>query len=332
MSDRGDGDASRQRFQVAYHGDDPHDHSLDVEALAPALLGFGRLVRESNALLNGDKVRVKILVTSDFEHKCFHISFEVVQTALEKIKTFLQEDNVKTAKELLQTIGVIRSSGVGSLFDFLKWKRNRPVDKIEVLSNPTSVSPSLITVHVQGDGNTITITPEVLKLAENARVLEAVKEALAPVEMREATRVEFRDEDQPVTSISVEEARDIVREIDYVPEVPEAARSLAAADTVVATLYVYSPVFDEKAKRNRHIYADISETAIAADAMKRGGSFVNDRYRVRMEVTPAETDEGEPHYRIIAVLEFTPAPQQGNLTLPKPRRKPIKKSVSKKRR
>jgi hypothetical protein len=336
MPDSERGDASRQGFQVAYHGDSSDDHSLDVEALAPALLGFGRLVRESNALLNGDKARIKLLVTSDFEHKCFHINFEVVQTTLEKIKTFLQDDHVKTAKELLQTIGVIRSSGVGSLLDYLKWKRNKPADKIEV--QPTPTSPSLITIHVIGDSNTITITPEVLKLAESARVLEAVKETLAPVEMKEASRIEFKDADHSVTSISVDEARDIVREIDFVPAVPEEPDVDAAPDTVVATLFVYSPVFDEKAKRwrfvygrdNRHIYADISETSIASDAMKRGGSFVNDRYRVRMEVTPSEKEDGEAHYKIVSVIEFTPAPQQQNLALPKPgRKRPAKKRATK---
>lgn len=331
---------SRQGFQVEYHGDSLDDHSLDVEALAPALLGFGRLVRETNALLNGDTARVKILVTSDFEHKCFHINFEVVQTAIEKIKTLLADDRLKTAKEVLQIVGVIRSAGVGSLLDYLKWKRNKPADKIEVLPTPTPTSPSLITIHVTGDSNTITITPEVLKLAENPRVLEAVKETLAPVEMKEASRIEFKDEDHTVTSIGVDEARDIVREIDFVPQVPEEPDFDATPDTVVATLYVYSPVFDEKAKRwrfvykrNKHIYADIAETSIASDAMKRGGSFVNDRYRVRMEVTPPDKEDGDPHYKIISVLEFTPAPQQGSLALPKPRAKPkAKKAVSKKKR
>jgi hypothetical protein len=96
MPDSGSGDVGRQGFQVEYHGDRLDDHSLDVETLAPALLGFGRLVRETNALLNGDKARVKILVTSDFEHKCFHINFEVLQTVLEKIKSLLQDDRVKT--------------------------------------------------------------------------------------------------------------------------------------------------------------------------------------------------------------------------------------------
>src|SRR3984957_17834465 len=33
--------------------------------------------RESNAVLNGDRAKISVLVCSDFEHKCFHISFEV---------------------------------------------------------------------------------------------------------------------------------------------------------------------------------------------------------------------------------------------------------------
>jgi hypothetical protein len=52
-----------------------------------------------------------------------------------------------------------------------------------------------------------------------------------------------------------------------------------------------------------------------------------------MEVTPPDKDDGEPHYKIIAVLEFTPAPQQGNLALRKPgRKRAAKKRASKKRR
>lgn len=335
MAGSGASDVSREGFQVAYHGDRRDDHSIDVEALAPALLGFGQLIRESNAVLNGNRARVKILVTSDFEHKCFQINFEVLQTAIQKLKSFLEDDRVKTAKELLQTIGVIRSSGAGSLLDYLKWKRNKSGEKIEVLPTPASTAPSLITIQITGDNNTITITPEVLKLAENPRVLEAIKETLTPVETNGSARVEFRDHDQPVASISGDEAREIMREIDKAPEALPIADN-PTPDTVVATLYVYSPVFDEKAKRwrfvykrNRHIYADISETSIAADALKRGGSFVNDRYRVRMEIMPPDTEDGEPHYKIVAVLEFTPAPQQGSLHLTKSRRS---KNVAKKRK
>lgn len=326
MADEGGDDVHREAFQVAYYGDIPDDHSLDVEALAPALLGFGRLVREANATLNGDAARIRLLVTSDFEHKCFHINFELVQTAVEKLKTLLQDERVKTAKELLQIIGVVRSARLGTLLDFLKWKKDKPVTKIDKAPE----QPGLITIQITGSDNTINISPEVFKLAENRRVLEAVKDTLAPIDMNEARRIEFKEHDQPVLSLDKAEARDIELACD-VPEAlaPDDPVAEATPDTIVATLYVYSPVFDEKAKRwrfvygrdRKHIYADISGTTIAADAIKRGGSFMNDRYRVRMEVTPPDSSDGEPHHKIVQVLEFTPAPQQGALQLPKPRQK-----------
>ena len=55
---------------IAYVGDDDNDHSMDVEALAPALLAFGKLIRAANANLNRDRTTMKVLVDSEFEHKC----------------------------------------------------------------------------------------------------------------------------------------------------------------------------------------------------------------------------------------------------------------------
>jgi hypothetical protein len=63
----------------------------------------------------------------------------------------------------------------------------------------------------------------------------------------------------------------------------------------------------------------------------RGGSFMNDRYRVRMQVTPPDTDEGASHYKIVEVLDFAPAEQQMALPLKrgkkaaKPKPKPKQK-------
>ena len=79
---------------------------------------------------------------------------------------------------------------------------------------------------------------------------------------------------------------------------------------------------------NRHRgsdYADISETRIAREAIKRGGLFTNDRYRVRMEVTPPDVEGGDPHYKIIEVLDLTEAARQGSLRLSKPKGKPKKR-------
>src|SRR6202049_1679699 len=99
-------DLSRQSFQVAYDGDSDM-HAMEVQELAPALLAFGRLVREANAELNGKRTTVKVLVESDFEHKCFNINFEVVQSILDMIADFLTSEEVKTARQILVDLGPV---------------------------------------------------------------------------------------------------------------------------------------------------------------------------------------------------------------------------------
>jgi hypothetical protein len=102
-----------------------------------------------------------------------------------------------------------------------------------------------------------------------------------------AERIEFSEaDDQQISIYGGEAIRAIVRSCDAGPDPIEVAPDLIAAPkTVTATLYSYGPVFDAKAKnwRFKHqrkpIYADISETNIAKDAVRRGGSFMNDRYR-----------------------------------------------------
>src|SRR5688572_16891890 len=99
---------SRQTFQVAYVGEDPNDHTMDVEELGPALVAFGHLVRAANRELNQDRAVVKVLVASDFEHKCFSINFEVVQIALDTIRDFLSDkEAVEDITKILTKIGVI---------------------------------------------------------------------------------------------------------------------------------------------------------------------------------------------------------------------------------
>lgn len=51
---------TRHEFSIAYAGDGrKDDHSISVDALAPALLAFGKLMREANAEINGKKARAR---------------------------------------------------------------------------------------------------------------------------------------------------------------------------------------------------------------------------------------------------------------------------------
>ena len=56
---------------------------------------MGRLIREANTQFNGKESTAKVLVVSDFEHKCFNVNFEVVLQIFEQIQTLLGDDEVE---------------------------------------------------------------------------------------------------------------------------------------------------------------------------------------------------------------------------------------------
>ena len=59
MAETGTREVSRHDFSIAYDGDllaGSAGHSIDVQSLAPALLAFGKLIREADAEFNGKKL------------------------------------------------------------------------------------------------------------------------------------------------------------------------------------------------------------------------------------------------------------------------------------
>jgi hypothetical protein len=276
---------NRRRFQVAYVSDDADDHSMDAETLGPALAAFGKLLKAADKDLNTQKTAVRVLVNSDFEHKCFNINFELVQTVIREMNDLLSGAGIKNATELLTKVGIIGGTTVGSVIGYLKWKNGRKVEAVQSVQS----SPHTVVVKIQGDGNTINIGADVLRLAQNNEVLDAVEGTLAPIgESKVAKSIEFREDDTPTAALTNNEVRAVLASCaDRLPE-PEREEPEDDKKTVTAVLYTYGPVFDAKAPnwrfryRNKPIYADVRETSIAKDAVRRGKSSMNDRYKVRM--------------------------------------------------
>ena len=97
-----DAEVSKTSFTIAFDGDErSDDHTMDVELLAPALLGFGKLIREANTEFNGERAKANVRVISDFEHKCFQINFETVLTYYEQVKALLETSDAQSAKNIL---------------------------------------------------------------------------------------------------------------------------------------------------------------------------------------------------------------------------------------
>ena len=71
------------------HRTNPDDHTIDADELGAALVGYAQIMWVANWELNKDRSAVRLLVASDFEHKCFNINFELIQTAIDTIRSFL---------------------------------------------------------------------------------------------------------------------------------------------------------------------------------------------------------------------------------------------------
>jgi len=312
---------SRRAFEIAYAGPNPDDHSMDVQELAPALMAIGQLIREANAVLNGKKATVKVLVVSDFEHKCFNINFELIQTILEQIRTLLAHEDVKTAKEILEVLGLLGGGGY-SLWWLLRHLKGRKVVERKEITDATGEGQVIL--RIEGDANVVTINQSVAKLYDEPKVREAVKLALAPLESKEIDRVQFRDAGKVVSETTDVDAADIVASCEAAKaETDEEVEEETVTPDVVTWLKVYSPVFDEKAEKWRfiynghHIYADITETNIFKEAIARGGVMIDDAFKVRMTITETLTNDGKTStsYKITEVLEFRATPIQEQLSL-----------------
>ncbi len=310
---------SRRTFEIAYAG--PSDeHSMDVQELAPALLGIGQLIREANTSLNGKKATVKVMVVSDFEHKCFNINFDLVQSIYSQLTSLLATPEVEDAKRLLEWIGLVGgpASAVVGLLKFLQIKRGRKiVDRKEITD---ANGEGVIILRIEGDYNTITINSQVERLASNPKVLKSVKDTLAPIGTNGIDRMEFRDGGEIIGKTTEQDAVDIVASCEIAEEEVPILDEVNNPE-IITWLKIYSPVLDRKAAnwrfiyQDHHIYADVTDTSIVSDAIERGFVGINDVYKVKMSIieTIDKNNKVSTKYKIKEVLEFIPAPRQTEL-------------------
>lgn len=280
-------------------------------------MAFGRLLREGNAEFNGKKATAKVLVVSDFEHKCFNINFELIVGLVDQIKNLLGADGVKTAKEILEWLGLL-GIGVGAskgghmtYLRYLEWRRGREVVEEKTESDKTG----MVRVTIVGDGNSVNVHPSILNLSRNPKALRATRETFLPLggngfdTMRVAGQADVVPDEFTADKIDniVASCNAGIEDSEELPD-PE-------VEETSAWLSVYSPVYDLKADSWRFrlgreiIYADISGTNIAAEAMKRGGALSEDSYLVRLEITTNFDEQGAPgtpSYRILDVSKFVP--------------------------
>lgn len=187
--------ASRASAIIRFDGPALADHDMDVHDLAPSMLALGDLCKIANELFNGNAVNVRVVVRTDSEHKCFQLSFELVQSAYDAVAQLVSRADIKSAKEILEWIGILAGPvALGGLLALYKkiYGKNKddgtplPITSVEARSDGDSIIYQIV-----GDGATINVSPEVHKLAQDPRTLPAVKKLVSPLQNDGYLTIEF---------------------------------------------------------------------------------------------------------------------------------------------
>jgi hypothetical protein len=267
-----------------------------------------------------------VLVVSDFEHKCFNINFEVVLGLYEQVKTLLGSEQAKSAKEVLEWLGLLGlpvGDHILPFLSFLKWRNGRKIAEVTPLTDADKTG--IVQVRIEGDGNSVQVHNHVYHLAENPKALRATRDAFLPLGHDGFDNLKLRQADEVVREIDAEEVDAIVKSCSI--GIEEAKETMEPEIEVTpAWLSVYSPVYDLSAPSWRFrlgkdiIYADITATSIAPQAIARGSAGVDDAYQVKLEITTEFDAQGarkEPKYKILEVIRFVEAepssPRQSSL-------------------
>jgi hypothetical protein len=306
-------------FQVSYVGDALKEHAMDVEVFAPAVLALGDLCKQANYLLNGDRAKVNLQIKADIKQNCILVDFNFIQTIYEQIRGLLDDEKVKTAKDILEWLQILIPAGAATLgvFGFLKYRKGRQIESTTEID--ASDGTGNVIVKFEGQNNSITVNNNVLHLSNDPKIQISAAKLLDPLRRPGIEKIEFKDRDKTTNIINKEEA-DSIRQST---PLAEPSGDTVAPQVITARLIPHRPVLDEKAKTwqfrylGNKISVDISNTTIAKDTMKRGGVGVRDAYIVNMEISEDITPGGVsvPRYRVLDVQRFMPGPVQTEIPM-----------------
>jgi len=174
---------------------------MDVRDLAPALLALADVIQIANQKFNGSHANIQVLVNADVEQRCFMIDISLVQSFLDQAKTLLGADDIKTAKEIAEWVGILSGGSVG-LFGLLKF----------LAASKKAGSP--IQIENKGDGNvtvvtqggTVVVPAEVFQLAHEPKAVEKSKAVMKPLEKDGYESLSFLQDETEIFEINGEQA------------------------------------------------------------------------------------------------------------------------------
>ncbi len=140
------------------------DEGIDVFELSPLLLSLGKLIQNSNEIVNptGKKIGVNI---KPFQKGSFVIEILVfAQTNLQQLISYVNHDDVQQIKQLIEWLGLIGggTTGVIAVYKFLKGRPKR-----------IDAGPEEVKITAQND-TSITVDKQTYSLFQNSDVQQNI--------------------------------------------------------------------------------------------------------------------------------------------------------------
>lgn len=308
------------RTTIRYDGPALSGHEMDVHDLAPALIALADIIQIANRKFNGPNAEMRVLVNADVEQKCFMLDLSLVQSLVEQAKGLFSPENVKSAKEIGEWIGLITGitgvSGV-SLFQLLRFMRkNREAGTTLQIERPTGTTVALI-----GSTGTINVTNEIYLLASDPAIVERAKQVIRPLTKPGYTKLSFIDGDREVFEIDEVEAESFI-DLEPLSETPTPTESMSKIEGIVR---IKSAQYEGNAKwsfmwNGRAIDPEMVDDAAAwVNEFQSNTVYAppNSVLRVTMTET-VKLDEmgaaiGKPSYSVKSVHGVQPPPTQHKL-------------------
>ncbi|MDR6834667.1 MULTISPECIES: hypothetical protein [unclassified Sphingopyxis] len=195
---------------IRYDGPALASHEMDVQDLAPALLALAEIAKIANHKFNGDKASIRILVNADTEQKCFQLDLSLVQSWMDHAALFVGKDNVATARQIAEMIGLAGPPLGGLFWLYKKIYGQKPAEGASPAVTFTADDATGTTViNINGDGNSITVSNQTAVLAQDPKVLQHVKTVLEPLGNPDYEDFSIIQGDEALVQIDRDEAQNI---------------------------------------------------------------------------------------------------------------------------
>lgn len=189
---------STAHLRLTYDGPALQAHTMDVRALAPALLAFGDLCEETGRLIYGEATTTRVEVKASFRTGSFGIDLSVAPQLMQQVMSWLHGDTASSLANGAAILGVVGATGKG-LIETLRWLKNRRIKRIEATPNGRRI--------LTQDDDSLLVEENVILLLQSRAIRTHLQSVIEPIEHDGINKVVFGDDSSIGVVIEREDAQ-----------------------------------------------------------------------------------------------------------------------------